>query len=289
MLSASYAAGVLAASVPGGLAASRFGREAAALVGVALTAVASARVRLRRQRLDARRRTAAPGCRQRVLLGGRAGLARRRRLRRGAARRADRHRRWARRSSARCSARCSARSRPWPACAPTFVGVSLLGVALAAWVARHAGSARAAAAAHASSRRADRRLLGGLWLLVLPALLFGVLAVLVPLRLHARRLGRRGDRRRLPGDRRARGGAEPAARAFSDKRGAATCCRCASRCSARRWSRLPLPGPTRPGRDRGARRVAGLTYGGFYTPGDDAPDRRGGAGGTSRRRSCSAR
>ena len=33
-------------------------------------------------------------------------------------------------------------------------------------------------------RRADRRLVGGMWLLVLPALLFGVLAVLVPLRLH---------------------------------------------------------------------------------------------------------
>jgi MFS family permease len=34
-------------------------------------------------------------------------------------------------------------------------------------------------------RRADRRLLGGMWLLVLPALLFGVVAVLVPLKLHA--------------------------------------------------------------------------------------------------------
>src|SRR2546423_14746263 len=41
VLSALYAAGVLTASVPGGLAASRFGPRPAVLVGVALTAAAS--------------------------------------------------------------------------------------------------------------------------------------------------------------------------------------------------------------------------------------------------------
>ena len=41
VLSATYAAGVLAASVPGGLAASRYGPRQAALGGVALTAAAS--------------------------------------------------------------------------------------------------------------------------------------------------------------------------------------------------------------------------------------------------------
>src|SRR4051812_26762099 len=40
-LAAAYAAGVLAASVPGGFAASRFGAKPAVLVGVALTAFAS--------------------------------------------------------------------------------------------------------------------------------------------------------------------------------------------------------------------------------------------------------
>ena len=40
VLSAMYAAGVLTASVPGGLAASRFGPRPAVVVGVALTAVA---------------------------------------------------------------------------------------------------------------------------------------------------------------------------------------------------------------------------------------------------------
>ena len=41
VLSAAYAAGVLAGSIPGGLAASRFGPKPAVLVGVALTAAAS--------------------------------------------------------------------------------------------------------------------------------------------------------------------------------------------------------------------------------------------------------
>ncbi len=41
VLAAMYAAGVLGASVPGGMAASRLGPKRAALLGVALTAVAS--------------------------------------------------------------------------------------------------------------------------------------------------------------------------------------------------------------------------------------------------------
>src|SRR5207237_2453497 len=41
VLSGMYAAGVLAASIPGGMAASRFGAKRATLVGVALTAGAS--------------------------------------------------------------------------------------------------------------------------------------------------------------------------------------------------------------------------------------------------------
>ena len=41
VLAATYAAGVLGASVPGGMAASRLGPKRAVLLGVALTAVAS--------------------------------------------------------------------------------------------------------------------------------------------------------------------------------------------------------------------------------------------------------
>jgi MFS family permease len=66
----------------------------------------------------------------------------------------------------------------------TFIGVSILGFALAAWVFVTPGVAAQPQAAIELVRRADRRLLGGMWLLVLPALLFGVVAVLVPLKLH---------------------------------------------------------------------------------------------------------
>jgi MFS family permease len=67
---------------------------------------------------------------------------------------------------------------------PTFIGVSVLGIALCAWVFVTPG-VQPQPQSLSALRRADRRLLGGLWLLVLPALLFGVLAVLVPLTLHA--------------------------------------------------------------------------------------------------------
>src|SRR5215470_16191888 len=67
----------------------------------------------------------------------------------------------------------------------TFSGVAALGGALAIWVALSPGVPAHPQPMAELFRRADRRLLGGMWLLVLPALLFGVLVVLVPLRLHA--------------------------------------------------------------------------------------------------------
>jgi MFS family permease len=67
----------------------------------------------------------------------------------------------------------------------TFTGVAALGAALALWVAATPGVPAQPQPMAELFRRADRRLLGGMWLLVLPALLFGVVTVLVPLRLHA--------------------------------------------------------------------------------------------------------
>ena len=65
----------------------------------------------------------------------------------------------------------------------TFIAVSAGGFGLAALVLGIVG-----APAHpqplSALRRADARLIGGLWLVSLPALLFGVLNVLVPLKLH---------------------------------------------------------------------------------------------------------
>jgi MFS family permease len=66
----------------------------------------------------------------------------------------------------------------------TFAGIGVLGAVLAAWVAATRGVPAQPQAMGELFRRADRRLVGGMWLLVLPALLFGVVAVLVPLRLH---------------------------------------------------------------------------------------------------------
>jgi MFS family permease len=69
---------------------------------------------------------------------------------------------------------------------PAFVGVAALAAALAAWALRTPGAA-AEPQPLAALPRAIRTpfVLGGLWLMVLPALLFGVVAVLVPLELDA--------------------------------------------------------------------------------------------------------
>jgi len=66
---------------------------------------------------------------------------------------------------------------------PTFIAVGAACLALCAWVAT-TGGAPAQPQRLSALRRTDARLLGGLWLVVLPALLFGLLTVLVPLKLH---------------------------------------------------------------------------------------------------------
>jgi MFS family permease len=67
-----------------------------------------------------------------------------------------------------------------------FAGVGAVAAALAAWAATRPSAAPEGHSAN-SVRRAltDRRFLGGLWLNTLPAWLFGMLVVLVPLRLDA--------------------------------------------------------------------------------------------------------
>jgi MFS family permease len=66
----------------------------------------------------------------------------------------------------------------------TFAGVGSLGVVLCAWLLATPG-VPAQPQSLSALRRLDRVLVGAMWLLVLPALLFGVLDVLAPLRLHA--------------------------------------------------------------------------------------------------------
>ena len=186
VLSASYAAGVLAASVPGGLAASRFGPKQAALGGVALTAVASLAFALSHDvwMLGAARLLQGIGSAF-SWSGALAWLV--------AA--APRERRGALIGATMGAAVFGALLGPVLGAVATvagvratFVGVSVLGIVLGAWVLATPG-VQPQPQPLSALRRADRRLLGGLWLLVLPALLFGVLAVLVPLTLHARGWG----------------------------------------------------------------------------------------------------
>src|SRR5437764_9703732 len=66
-----------------------------------------------------------------------------------------------------------------------FVSVAGIGVALVAWAAATAGApAEAQPLREGLSGLRGRQLYAGAWLIVLPALLFGVLIVLVPLHLH---------------------------------------------------------------------------------------------------------
>ena len=182
-LSAMYAAGVLVASVPGGIAAARFGAKPAVVVGTALTAAASLAFGLAGDvwTLFAARlvqgvgsacswagalawvvAVASPG-RRGTVIGTTMGAAV---------------------FGALLGPALGALATVAGVRA-TFIGVSAGGFALAAWVAATAG-----VPAHpqplSALRRADVRLLGGLWLVSLPALLFGVLNVLVPLKLHGR-------------------------------------------------------------------------------------------------------
>jgi MFS family permease len=275
VLSASYAAGVLVASVPSGLAAARFGPRRVALAGVALTAAASLAFGL------AGNAWMLGGARLIQGVGSALSWA-------GAltwlVAAAPRERRGELIGATMGAAVFGALLGPvvgaiatLAGVRATFVGISVLGVALAAWVAVTPDVAAQPQRLSTLVRRADRRLLGGMWLLVLPALSFGVLTVLVPLKLHAHGwggvaigavflvtagletalnplLGRFTDRRgRLLPVRVALVGAVAVSLAF------------AWADSALLVAALVL--------------IAGIAYGGFYTPGmtllTDAAERRG--------------
>ena len=172
--SAMYALGGIAGAIPAGWLATRVGIKATVLAGLALLAVHERRVRARRQLLAARPHAARPGRRRRALLDWRARLARRRRHRR-AARGDDRHRHVGRHRRRAARAACwEARLAHRPAAA--FAGVAVL---------RRGARGRRAAAPCAAPREAPTAApparcsrsptcLVGMWLLTLPALLFGI-------------------------------------------------------------------------------------------------------------------
>jgi len=186
VLAAMYATGVLLAAVPGGIAASRLGPKRAVLFGVALTALASLGFGLASDKwtLSAARLVqgigsafswagalawivgAAPPQRRGTVIGTTMGAA----------------------VFGALLGPVVGAIATLAGVRPTFIGVSVAGFALWAWVAKRPGTP-----AHpqplSALRRADVRLLGALWLLVLPAFLFGALDVVAPLHLHARGWG----------------------------------------------------------------------------------------------------
>jgi MFS family permease len=279
VLSAAYAAGVLAASLPSGLAAARFGPRRAALVGVSITAAASFVFAFAG---DAWMLGAA-----RLLQGIGSALSWAGALAWLVAA-APRERRGELIGTTMGAAVFGALLGPvvgaiatLTGVAATFAGVGVLGLALAVWVAASPGVPAQPQAMRELFRRGDRRLLGGMWLLVLPALLFGVVAVLVPLSLHdggwggvaigAVFLFTAGLETLL----------NPLLGRFTDRRGRLQPIRVALVGSAIVSVGFALA--SSPAVVAALVVAAGLAYGAFYTPGmsllSDAADRRGIAAG----------
>jgi MFS family permease len=275
LLSAAYAAGVLTASLPSGLVAARFGPQRAALVGVAVTAVASFVFAFAG---DAWALGAA-----RLLQGIGSALSWAGALAWLVAA-APRERRGALIGTTMGAAVFGALIGPVVGAiatvagvTATFAGIGVLGLVLAAWVAVTPGVPAQPQAMSELFRRADGRLLGGMWLLVLPALLFGVVAVLVPLTLHdggwggvaigAVFLVTAGLETLL----------NPLLGRFTDRRGRLLPIRVALVASA--VVSVCFAFASTPAVVAALVVLAGLAYGGFYTPGmsllTDAADRRG--------------
>lgn len=279
VLSAAYAAGVLAASLPSGLVAARFGPKRAALVGVSITAAASFGFAFADDAwtLGAARLFQGIGS----ALSWAGALA-------WLVAAAPRERRGQLIGTTMGAAVFGALLGPVVGAIATVVGVSatfagigVLGAGLAAWVAATPGVPAQPQAMSELFRRADRRLAGGMWLLVLPALLFGVVAVLVPLRLHdggwggvaigAVFLVTAGIETLL----------NPLLGRFTDRRGRLLPIRVALVASA--VVSVCFAVATSPPMVAALVVAAGLTYGAFYTPGmsllTDAAERRGIAAG----------
>ena len=181
-LTAAYAAGVLAASVPGGLVASRFGAKRAVLIGVAATAFATLAFGLAGSVWVLAVARLAQGLGSAFSWAG--ALA-------WLVGSAPPGRRGALIGTAMGSAVFGALLGPALGAAATvvgiraaFVAVSGVGLVLCGFLAAMPG-ANAQPQRLSALRRVDAPLAAALWLVVLPALLFGVLTVLVPLKLHA--------------------------------------------------------------------------------------------------------
>jgi MFS family permease len=184
LLVAAYAAGVLVGALPGGIAAARFGPRTAALAGLLVIAAASLGFAFASDEWSLGASRLVQGLGSALSWSG--GLA-------WLVAIAPRERRGEMLGTALAGAIVGALLGPvvggvaaLAGTKPTFVGVGALAALLAFWALRTTGAppqpVRRAAVAAAFR---ERRFVGGLWLMLLPSLLLGVLAVLVPLDLAA--------------------------------------------------------------------------------------------------------
>ena len=184
LLVAAYAAGVLGGAQPGGVAAARFGPRAAAVAGLVLIAAASVGFAFAGNEwtLGASRLIQGLGS----ALSWSGGLA-------WLVAVAPRNRRGEMLGTALAGAIVGALLGPVvggiaavAGTRPTFVAVAALAALLAAWALRTAGApAEPVRLTAVRAALREGRFVGGLWLMLLPSLLLGILAVLVPLDLAA--------------------------------------------------------------------------------------------------------
>ena len=275
ILSASYAAGCLAAALPSGYVAARYGPRNAALVGVSLTASASV--------VFAFADTAWLLGLARFMQGVGSALSWAGALAWLVAA-APRERRGELIGTTMGAAVFGALIGPVlgaiatvAGVRATFLGVAVFGVALALWVAATPGVPAQPQAVKELFRRADRRLMAGMWLLVLPALLFGVVAVLVPLRLHDAGWGGVAIGAVFLTTAALETVLNPLLGRFTDRRGYLLPVRVALIGSA--LVSLGFAWTTSAPAVAALVLLAGLAYGGYYTPGmtllTDAAERRG--------------
>lgn len=150
--------------------------------------------------------------------------------------------------------------------APTFVGFAVLGLGGLVWSALTPGTpADPQSLADVRRTVADRRLLAGFWLILLPALLFGVLVVLVPLRLGRLGWGPLAIGGVFIGTTALEVVLNPLLGRFVDRRGVLLPVRVGLVASV--VVSVALAGAGRPFEFVALTVVAGVAYGSFFTPG----------------------
>ncbi|HEY2936888.1 MAG TPA: MFS transporter [Gaiellaceae bacterium] len=263
-LAAAYAIGTLAGGLPGGIVSSRFGARTAVLAGLALMSIASVGFAVAGSFGTLFGARLAQGLGSSLTWAG--GLS-------WLAMTTPRERRGTAMGTAMGAAVFGALLGPVIGAVASVVGVraafsavAALGVVLAAWSLRFAAAPREELSFGALPRAfRDTRFLQGLWLISLPALLFGTMSVLVPLALSSRGFGAVAIGAVWLGSAAIESAINPLLGRMTDRRGFALPVRlslvgsivASLALATSEWPPILVPLVL----------VSGLAYGGFYAPG----------------------